>query len=62
VTVTGQGLEQLDVSRVIGQGGMVLSSRRDGSVWMSGASEVLEQAAQRGYGCPVPGGVQGQVG
>ena len=24
--------------------------------------EVLEQAAQRGCGCPVPGGVQGQVG
>jgi len=23
---------------------------------------VLEQAAQRGYGCPVPGGVQDQVG
>jgi len=23
---------------------------------------VLEQAAQRGCGCPVPGGVQGQVG
>ena len=24
--------------------------------------EVLEQAAHRGCGCPVPGGVQGQVG
>ena len=24
--------------------------------------EVLEQAAQRGCGCPIPGGVQGQVG
>jgi len=23
---------------------------------------VLEQAAQRGCGCPIPGGVQGQVG
>jgi len=23
---------------------------------------VLERAAQRGWGCPVPGGVQGQVG
>ena len=23
---------------------------------------MLEQAAQRGSGCPVPGGVQGQVG
>ena len=26
------------------------------------SGEVLEQAAQRGYGCPIPGGVQGQVG
>jgi len=25
-------------------------------------SKVLEQAAQRGCGCPVRGGVQGQVG
>jgi len=23
---------------------------------------VLEQVAQRGCGCPIPGGVQGQVG
>ena len=23
---------------------------------------MLEQAAQRGYGCPIAGGVQGQVG
>ena len=27
-----------------------------------GDGEVLAQAAQRGCGCPVPGGVQGQVG
>ena len=26
------------------------------------SGEVLEQAAQRGCGCPVPGGVQDQVG
>jgi len=26
------------------------------------SSEVLKQAAQKGYGCSVPGGVQGQVG
>jgi len=26
------------------------------------SSEVLEQAAQRGWGCPISGGVQGQVG
>ena len=50
------------------QGGMVLSSRREGSKWMSGrkffteSGEVLEQAAQTGCGCPVPGGVQGEVG
>jgi len=25
-------------------------------------SEVLKQAAQRGCGCPIPGGAQGQVG
>ena len=29
-------------------------------IFMSG--EVLEQAAQRGCGCPTPGGVQGVVG
>jgi len=37
------------------------------SHWTYGLSyyesgKVLEQAAQRGCGCPVPGGVQGQVG
>jgi len=32
------------------------------SVLNSESTEVLEQAAQRGCGCPVPGGVQGQVG
>jgi len=26
------------------------------------SGEVLEQAAQRGCGCSIPGGVQGQVG
>ena len=26
------------------------------------SGEVLEQAAHRGCGCPVPGGVQGQAG
>ena len=26
------------------------------------SAEVLEQAAQGGCGCPIPGGVQGQVG
>ena len=48
---------------------MVLSWRREGLVWIPGGSsllaesgEVLAQAAQRGCRCPVPGGVQGQVG
>jgi len=47
---------------------MVLSSRREGLDWMSGGSfyresgEVLAQAAQRGCGHSVPGGVQGQAG
>ena len=26
------------------------------------SGDVLEQADQRGCGCPIPGGVQGQVG
>ena len=33
-----------------------------GEVFYYESSEVLEQAAQRGCGYPVPGGVQGQVG
>ena len=32
-----------------------------GKVLYQESSEVLEQATQRGCGCPVPGGVQGQV-
>ena len=32
-----------------------------GEVLYYESGEVLEQAAQRGCGCPVPGGVQGQV-
>jgi len=46
---------------------MSLSSWREGLDWNSGGSssqrgEGLEQAAWRGCGCSVPGGVQGQVG
>ena len=47
---------------------MVLSSRREGLDWMSGvvlhreSGEVLAQAAQRGCGCSLSGGVQGQAG
>ena len=31
-------------------------------IFFTGCSEVLEQVAQRHCGCPVPGGVQGQIG
>jgi len=47
---------------------MVLSWRREDFGWMSGGSFWLWEwwgagtAAQRGCGCPIPGGVQGQVG
>ena len=52
---------------MIGQGGMVLSAKREGLDWMSGGSssqrdEVLAQAAQRGFGCPIPEGVQDRFG
>jgi len=33
-----------------------------GEVLCNESSKVLEQAAQRGCGCLIPGGVQGQVG
>ena len=33
-----------------------------GEVLYCGSGEALEQAAQGGSGCPVSGGVQGQVG
>ena len=46
---------------------MVLGSREvqircQGEVLYRESGEVLAQAAQRGCGCPIPGGVQGQVG
>lgn len=47
---------------------MVLSSRREGLDYMSGevlhgeSDEMLEQPAQRGCECSIPGGVQDQVG
>ena len=28
----------------------------------SEGGDALEQVAQEGYGCPIPGGIQGQVG
>ena len=47
---------------MIGQEGMVLSSRRDGlEVLQRESGEVLEQAAQGGCGCPLPVGVQDQI-
>ena len=33
-----------------------------GEVLYYESGEVLEQSAQRGCGCPVPGGIQGQLG
>ena len=33
-----------------------------GEILYRKSGEVLEQAAQRGCGCPIPGGVQGQIG
>ena len=51
-----------------GQGEMVSSWRREDLGSISGecssqqSGEVLAQAAQRGCKCPIPGGVQGQVG
>ena len=33
-----------------------------GEIFYRESGKVLEQAAHRGCGCPVPGGVQGQVG
>ena len=33
-----------------------------GEVLYQESGEVLEQASQRGCGCPVPGGIQSQVG
>jgi len=47
---------------VIVQRGMVLNYRKEDLDWVSGGSfllsgEVLEQVAQTGCGCSVPGGV-----
>ena len=33
-----------------------------GEIFYSEGSEVLKQATQRSCGCPIPGGIQGQVG
>ena len=51
-----------------GQGGMVLNWDRGGLGWILGRSfshrgwDALEQIAQGGCGCPIPGGIQGQAG
>ena len=53
---------------VIGQGGMVLNWDWGGLGWILGRSfyteggDALEQVAQGGCGCPIPGGIQGQAG
>jgi len=38
-----------------------ITTKNDESLYYE-SGEVLEQAAQRGCGCPIPGGIQGQVG
>jgi len=51
-----------------GEGEMVVSWRREDLGWISGGSSLLWEwwgagtAAQRGCGCPILGGVHGQVG
>jgi len=52
---------------VIGQGGMVL--KWDGRFrldvrkkFFTEGGDALEQVAQGGCGCPIPGGIQGQAG
>ena len=44
------------------QGGENTSSRVVREIFYREVGEALAQAAQRGCGCPMPGGVQGQVG
>ena len=54
---------------IAGQGEMVFKLREGrhrldvrGKFFTKTVGEVLEQTAQRGCRCPIPGGVQGQVG
>ena len=53
--MAGQG------ERVLSEGGKIYIAYK-GEVLHRESGEVLEQAAPRGCGCPIPGGVQGQVG
>ena len=40
----------------------VLQVRRQEKMFYLKGSEALGQAAQRSFGCPIPGGIEGQVG
>ena len=60
-----QLFERADNSRTRGNGFKLKEGRFGFDIrgkFFTLSGEVLEQAAQRGCGCSVPGGVQGQVG
>ena len=57
--------ERVDNSRTRGNGFKLKEKIYvgcEGEILCQESGEVLERAAQRGCGCPIPGGVQGQVG
>jgi len=64
VGLLAQEAEQAEVCSCNGNKttGIPLQSQRQGKPYSSlGHGEAQEQVAQRGDGCPVPGGIQGQA-